>query len=61
MASEGRLDFEKVVEHFIKVNNCDRSALEKQMQKAFEQWEERSRYEWQVDLGKYKNIIKERR
>ena len=59
--SEGRLDFEKVVEHFIKVNNCDRSALEKQMQKAFEQWEERSRYEWQVDLGKYKNIIKERR
>jgi len=24
LASEGKLDYEKVVEHFMKVNNCDR-------------------------------------
>ena len=61
LASKGRLDYEKVIEHFMKVNNCDRGTFEKHKEKAFKQWEKRSNNEWQVDLGEYKNIIKRRR
>ncbi len=60
LANEGKLDYEKVVEHFIKINNCDRDTFEKHREKAFDDWRERSSHEWQVDLGKYMNIIKRR-
>lgn len=58
LASEGKLDYEKVIEHFMKVNKCDRTIFERHKEKAFEQWEKRSSHEWQVDLGEYDNIIK---
>ena len=57
LASKGKLDYEKVVEHFMKVNNCDRDAFEKHREKAFEHWRKRSSHEWQVDLGEYEDII----
>lgn len=57
LASEGKLDYEKVVEHFMKVNNCNRNTFEKHREKAFEQWVERSHHGWQVNLGDYKDIV----
>ncbi len=59
LASEGKLDYEKVVEHFMKVNNCDHKTFEGQRKRAFQEWEERSQHEWLIDLGQYKSIIKE--
>ncbi len=58
LADRGELDYEKVVEHFMKANNCSKNTFLKHRKVAFEQWRERSGHEWQVDLGEYKNIIK---
>jgi len=57
LASQGKLDYEKVVEHFMKVNGCDRRTFEEHKKKAFAQWRERSRYEWKVDLGDYEDLV----
>ena len=58
LASQGRLDYEKIVEHFMKVNECDRKSFEEYKNQAFSQWRERSRHEWKVDLGEYEHIVK---
>jgi len=58
--SQERLSFEKLVKHFMKVNDCDRTTFEKHKSEAFKKWEERSRYEWTMDLSVYKNIEKHR-
>ncbi len=56
-ARRGELDFEAVVRHFVKVNSCSRKAFEEYMDKVFEQWNERSKYEWNVDLGEYEDLV----
>lgn len=58
LADEGKLDYEKIVEHFMRVNDCSRDTFEKHREKAVDEWKERSSHEWQLDLGEYKNIIK---
>jgi hypothetical protein len=57
LANKGRLDYNKVVEHFCKVNNCTREEFEKNKAEAFETWKKRSNYEWKQDFGKYKELI----
>jgi hypothetical protein len=57
MALEGKLDYKKVIEHFMSVNNCDRRTFEKHKKRVFEEWRERSKHKWYVDLGEYKSII----
>lgn len=59
LASEGKLSYEKVVEHFMRVNNCDRGTFEEQKKRAFEEWRERSQHQWHIDLGEYKDVIKD--
>lgn len=61
LASEGKLDYERVVEHFMKVNGCDRKAFEEHRTKAFDQWRERSQYEWNVNLGEYEGLVERKR
>lgn len=60
LASEGKLDYEKVVAHFMNVNNCDRKLFEQHHKEAFAQWRERSTHERQVDLGDYTDVIERR-
>lgn len=50
--------YDRVVEHFMKVNNCDAKTFKEHEKEAFEQWKERSKHEWQIDLGEYKNVVK---
>lgn len=57
MADQGRLNYDNIVKHFMKVNNCDRIIFEKHKQEAFKKWEERSKHEWEIDLGEYKALI----
>jgi len=56
---EGRSRFnrDKLINHFCKVNNCDRDYFLRHEEEAFKIWRERSQYQWRVDLGEYKNII----
>lgn len=58
LADRGELDYEKVVEHFMKVNNYDKDTFTKHRKKAFEQWRERSSHQWQIDLGEYAKFVK---
>ncbi len=50
LASQGKLDAERVVAHFCRVNTCDRATFQAHRHAAFAQWHERSRFEWTVDL-----------
>lgn len=58
LADEGKLDYDKVVEHFMEVNRCKRGIFMKHRKEAFSQWRERSSHEWQMDLGEYTSIIR---
>ena len=57
LASRGELDYEKVIEHFMKVNNCSLETFYEQRDKAFAVWQERSKHQWRLDLGLYENAI----
>jgi hypothetical protein len=57
LASRGELDFDKVVEHFLQVNECNKETFEQHHRHAFEQWRERSKYEWRIDLGEYEGLV----
>jgi hypothetical protein len=58
LANEGKLDYDEVIKHFCKVNNCSEKDFEKHVDKAFEIWRERSKLQWKQDFGKYKEFIK---
>jgi hypothetical protein len=51
LAEQGKLDYERVVRHFMEVNGCDRATFERHRAAAFAQFEERSRHEWTTDFG----------
>lgn len=53
LASEGKLDYEKVVEHFMKVNGCSRQLFELHRKEAFAIWEKRSKFDWKVVVGDF--------
>ena len=55
-AAQGKLDFDKVIEHFLKINRCDITSFERYRTLASTQWKERSEYEWIVDLGNYNHL-----
>ncbi len=57
-ALKGLLDIDKLIEHFMKINKCDKKEFKRYKKEAFKQWKERSKYKWHVDLGEYKNIVK---
>ncbi len=50
-ASQGQLDYEALVAHFCRVNDCDRATFQRARAAAFAQWEERSRHEWTTDFA----------
>ncbi len=58
LATQGKLDYQRVVEHFMKVNDCDNAAFDNHMKQVFVQWEIRSSYKWKIDFGKYKELVK---
>lgn len=57
LSLKGALDYEKVIEHFMKVNECDRRTFDEHKKRAFEEWHERSKHDWHMDLGEYKDIV----
>lgn len=57
LAEEGKLDYNKVVEHFCEVNSCSEKAFKKHVDEAFEIWRERSKNEWKQDFGQYEKFV----
>ena len=54
LAGQGKLDYDKVIAHFMQVNGCDGETFEQHRKEAFAQWRERSKHEWVTELGEYK-------
>ena len=48
--------YAKAVEHFLSVNKCKRLDFEQQKNEAYLIWEERSKYEWRIDIGEYEGV-----
>ena len=57
-ASKGLLDMDKLVEHFMKVNGCDRRSFEEHHKKCFEVWRERSKNKWKTNFSKWTSLVK---
>jgi hypothetical protein len=57
LASQGKLDYDEVVKHFCKVNECSAKEFEEHMDHAFRIWRERSQHQWKQDFGKYGGLI----
>lgn len=57
LAAEGKLDYELVVQHFMRVNGCDRREFEAHREQAFELYDERSQHEWRVEWGEYERLV----
>lgn len=57
LASRGELNFEDIVNHFIKINNCSKNDFVLHNSHSKEIWLERSKYDWTVDFGKYKEYF----
>ena len=51
LAQNGKLDYRRLIEHYIKVNGCDLSDFEIHMNSAFVKWKKRSKYNWQLVLS----------
>lgn len=58
LSRQGKLNYDKVIEHFCKVNNCAREDFEDRKTKAFKIWEKRSKHQWIQDFGIYEEFIK---
>lgn len=56
-AASGKLD--KAVKHFIKVNQVSQEQATDYITKCFETWEERSHYDWNLDVSWLKGFIDE--
>lgn len=59
LASQGKLDYNKVIEHFCEVNACSKKEFEVHKAEAFETWSIRSFYEWEQDFGEYGKFIEQ--
>ena len=57
LADQGKLDYERVVRHFMRVNGCDRATFQRHYVEAMAQWQEHSRHEWTTDLGEYTPLM----
>src|SRR5260370_14450274 len=57
LAQKGELDYEQVVQHFIRVNQCSREDFEAYRAQAFDLWRERSEGPWDLDLGDYAYLV----
>ncbi len=55
---EGKLDINKVINHFAKINNLSINQANIEIKKAFDIWSERSKKQWKQDLGQWsKHLI----
>ncbi len=50
LAARGELDMERVVDHFLRVNGCDRDTFARHRSEAFALWRERSRHSWRTEV-----------
>jgi hypothetical protein len=60
LASQGHLDIEEVIRHFMKVNGVSREAFEEHLSEATDIWQYRSQFEWVLDYGQWAALLPEK-
>lgn len=58
LASKGKLNYQKVLEHMAKVNKWSIYQCHQYIDKALEIYQKRSQHEWVVDLSKFHKNVK---
>lgn len=56
-AQRGELDWNRVVRHFISVNECSADEFARQKVAALKMWAERSQHQWDIRLGEYEELV----
>ena len=51
LASQGKLNYASVVNHYCSINKCSRKDFEQHVDEAFRQWSARNEKTWKVDTG----------
>lgn len=59
-ASQGLLDMELLIRHFMTVNSVSREAFEQHRDESFALWERRSKHHWRTDLAQWSKLVKAR-
>ena len=54
--AEGRNMHERLIKHFMEVNKCERVDYQKHLAAEVKKFEDRSRYDWQLELSKLKDF-----
>lgn len=57
-AEDGKLNYNSLIKHFRRVNKCSYEDFELARHLAFQVWEDRSMYEWKIELGQYQSLLK---
>lgn len=60
LVEDGKISWdavEKTIEHFCQVNQVDRATFERDRERAFAEWTELSALEWNVDYGKFSDLV----
>jgi hypothetical protein len=55
--SKGLLDMNKLIKHFMKVNDVDRKTFDIHYEKSFEMWKGRSQHNWKTDLAEWSKLV----
>lgn len=56
-AADGLIDIDKLIAHFMNVNEVDRQFFESYLSQQFSKWKERSNHSWSVDISNLKSLI----
>lgn len=59
LARRGELDYNKVIVHFTRVNECSREVFGEYKEEVFDIWEERSNHEWCIYLDWLEKFLEE--
>jgi len=57
LASEGLLDMDELIKHFMNVNGVDRGTFDEHLKESLEVWRKRSQHKWKTDLGEWASLI----
>jgi hypothetical protein len=60
LAAQGHLDINAVVNHFLKVNECDQNTFLNHEKEVLRLFMRRSQHEWQVDFGEYADLVQKK-
>jgi len=52
-----RKEFERVMQHMLRVNGCTIAEWEKHVQESWEAWQRRSKLRWTVDYGVFRRFL----